>query len=45
VNKNKNPIANNIAVSKIIDPPNIVANQLKILIPVGIPIIIVAAEK
>jgi hypothetical protein len=45
VNKNKNPTANNIAVSKIIDPPNIVANQLNILIPVGIPIIIVAAEK
>jgi len=45
VNKNKNPATNNIGVSNLIDPPHIVANQLKILIPVGTAIIIVAAVK
>jgi len=41
VNKNKNPKANNIGVSKWIDPPNKVANQENIFIPVGTAIIIV----
>jgi len=45
VNKNKNPIANNIGVTKIIEPPQSVAIQLNILIPVGTAIIIVAAVK
>jgi hypothetical protein len=40
-----NPLANNIGVFIIILPPNIVATQLKILIPVGTAIIIVAAVK
>jgi hypothetical protein len=43
-NKNKNPIVNSIGVSNYKEPPHIVANQLKILIPVGTAIIIVAAE-
>jgi len=38
-------IANNIPVFKIITPPHIVANQLKILIDVGTAIIKVAAVK
>jgi len=46
VNKNKNPNINNTEVfSKSIVPPQRVANQLKILIPVGTAIIIVAAVK
>jgi hypothetical protein len=45
VNKNKNPNANIIGVLKLIEPPNIVANHEKILIPVGTAIIIVAAVK
>ena len=45
VNKNIKPTANNIGVRRSIDPPHIVANQLKILIPVGIAIIIVAPVK
>jgi hypothetical protein len=45
VNKKKNPIVNNIEVVNIIDPPHIVAIHLKILIPVGTAIIIVAAVK
>lgn len=45
VNKNMNPIANNMGVLKKIDPSHIVAIQLKILIPVGTAIIIVAAVK
>jgi hypothetical protein len=45
VNKNKNPIVNNIEVVIWIEPPHIVAIQLKILIPVGTAIIIVAAVK
>jgi hypothetical protein len=46
VNKKINPTANNIAgESKSINPPHIVAIQLKILIPVGTAIIIVAAVK
>ena len=40
-----NPTVNNIGVSNLIDPPHIVAIQLKILIPVGTAIIIVAAVK
>jgi hypothetical protein len=40
-----NPNANNIGVVNLIDPPARVANQLKILIPVGTAIIIVAAVK
>lgn len=39
------PIVHNIGVFNSIDPPHIVANQLKILIPVGTAIIIVAAVK
>jgi hypothetical protein len=45
VNKNINPIVHNIGVSNLILPPNIVANQENILIPVGTAIIIVAAVK
>jgi len=45
VNKKINPIAHNIGVVNLIDPPYIVPNQLKILIPVGTAIIIVAAVK
>jgi len=40
-----NPKAHNIGVSNLIDPPYIVPNQLKIFIPVGTAIIIVAAVK
>jgi hypothetical protein len=39
------PLANNIGVVSTMLPPNIVAIQLKILIPVGTAIIIVAAVK
>jgi hypothetical protein len=39
------PLANNIGVVNTMLPPNIVAIQLKILIPVGTAIIIVAAVK
>jgi hypothetical protein len=39
------PLANNIGVFITILPPNIVAIQLKILIPVGTAIIIVALVK
>jgi hypothetical protein len=39
------PIAKYIGVTKIILPPHIVAIQLKILIPVGTAIIIVAVLK
>ena len=45
VNKKIKPIANNIGVRKSIVPPHKVAIQLKILIPVGTAIIIVAAVK
>ena len=45
VNKNINPTAHNIGVVKLILPPYIVAIQLKIFIPVGTAIIIVAAVK
>jgi hypothetical protein len=45
VNKKMKPLANNIGVVKTMVPPNIVAIQLKILIPVGTAIIIVAAVK
>jgi hypothetical protein len=40
-----NPLANNIGVFNTILPVNIVAIQLKILIPVGTAMIIVAAVK
>jgi hypothetical protein len=40
-----NPLAKSIGTVKTILPPNIVAIQLKILIPVGTAIIIVAAVK
>jgi len=39
------PIANKPGVLKSIEPPHSVASQLKILIPVGIAIIMVAAVK
>jgi hypothetical protein len=45
VNKKIKPFTNNIGVFKTILPPNIVATQLKILIPVGTAIIIVALVK
>jgi len=45
VNKKIKPFANNIGVFNTIRPPNIVAIQLKIFIPVGTAIIIVAAVK
>jgi hypothetical protein len=45
VNKKINPFANSIGTFKTILPPNIVAIQLNILIPVGTAIIIVAAVK
>jgi hypothetical protein len=45
VNKKIKPLANNIGVFKTIVPPNIVAIQLKILIPVGTAMIIVALVK
>jgi hypothetical protein len=45
VNKKIKPLANNIGTVKTIRPPNIVAIQLKILIPVGTAIIIVALVK
>ena len=45
VNKKMKPIAKSPGVLKSIDPPHNVASQLKILIPVGIAIIIVAAVK
>ena len=35
VNRKTNPIANNIGVSNVSDPPHIVAIQLNILIPVA----------
>jgi hypothetical protein len=39
------PKVNNIGVFRLNEPPHIVAIQLKILIPVGTAIIIVAAVK
>jgi hypothetical protein len=45
VNKKINPRVNNIAVFRTIAPPHNVANQLKILIPVGTAIIIVTVVK
>jgi hypothetical protein len=45
VNRNINPIANNIGAFNTIAPPHIVAIQLNIFIPVGIAITIVAAVK
>jgi hypothetical protein len=45
VNRNIKPFANNIGVLSTMLPPNIVAIQLNIFIPVGTAIIIVAAVK
>jgi hypothetical protein len=45
VNKKIKPNANNKGVFQTIEPPHIVAIQLKTLIPVGTAIIIVAAVK
>jgi hypothetical protein len=45
VNRNIKPLAKSIGVVNMILPPNIVAIQLNILIPVGTAIIIVAAVK
>jgi hypothetical protein len=45
VNKKIKPNAKSIGVFSSMEPPHIVAIQLKILIPVGIAIIIVAAVK
>jgi len=45
VNRNTNPIAHSIGESYEVCEPDMVANQLKILIPVGMAIIMVAAVK
>ena len=45
VNKNKKPAANKIGIPGVTEPVHRVANQLNILIPVGIPITEVAAVK
>jgi len=45
VNRNTNPMAHSMGVSNDKWEPAIVVNQLKILIPVGIAIIMVAAVK
>jgi hypothetical protein len=45
VNKKIKPLAKSIGVFNTIEPPNIVATQLKILIPVGTAMIIVALVK
>lgn len=45
VNRNTNPIDHKVGVSKDNGDPAIVAVHLKILIPVGIAIIMVAAVK
>jgi hypothetical protein len=45
VKRKMKPIANNIGVLRCIEPSHIVAIQLKIFIPVGTAIIIVAAVK
>jgi len=45
VNKKIKPIVKSMAGVRVRDPPHIVASQLKILIPVGTAIIIVAAVK
>jgi hypothetical protein len=45
VNRKINPLAKSIGVFRTIEPPNIVAIQLKILIPVGTAITIVALVK
>ena len=45
MNKKIKPLAKSIGVFKTIFPPNIVAIQLKTLMPVGTAIIIVAAVK
>ena len=45
VNRNKNPIIHSIGVSSRTAPPAMVAIHLNIFIPVGIAIIMVAAEK
>jgi len=45
VNRNTNPIAHSMGESYDVCEPDIVASHLKILIPVGIAIIMVAAVK
>ena len=45
VNRKMKPIAHSIGVSKVIEPPHMVAIQLKILTPVGTAMTIVAAVK
>lgn len=45
VNRNMKPLAKSIGVFMTIFPPNIVATQLKIFIPVGTAMIMVAAVK
>jgi hypothetical protein len=45
VNKNMNPKLKIKGVLKLSEPPHIVANQLKVLIPVGMAITIVADVK
>ncbi|KAL4341482.1 hypothetical protein GQ457_08G028400 [Hibiscus cannabinus] len=44
VNKKMNPTANNMGVLYCIEPPHMVAIQLKILIPMGTAMIMVAAR-
>ena len=45
VNRNRKPIANNMGVSKVIEPCHIVASQLNTLTPVGTAMSIVAYMK
>ena len=45
VNRKMKPMANSIGVSKLSDPPHIVAIHEKILIPVGTAITMVASMK
>jgi hypothetical protein len=45
VKRKINATANNIGRRRLSEPPHIVASQLKILIPVGTAMIIVAAVK
>ena len=45
VNRKMKPIANSMGVRNSMEPPHIVAIQLKILMPVGTAITIVAAVK
>ncbi|MNN28743.1 hypothetical protein D3C81_1423220 [compost metagenome] len=45
VNRKMKPIAHSMGVLKVMEPPHMVAIQLKIFTPVGTAMIIVAATK